>query len=54
VDTECQRPGQFGEVQLAGDKAIAAASTKLILRSNDATHATLQGIDLDIMPMGIE
>lgn len=54
VDPECQRPGQFREVQLAGDEAITTASTELIFRGNDETHATLKGIDLDIMPMGIE
>jgi len=41
-------------VQLAGNKAIATASTELIFRSDDETHATLQCIDLDIMSMGIE
>jgi hypothetical protein len=54
VDPECQRPGQLREVQLAGNEAITTASTELIFRGNDETHATLKGIDLNIMSMGIE
>jgi hypothetical protein len=54
VDATSQRPGQLRKVQLAGDEAVSTATAKLILGSDDATHSTLQGGDLYIMPMGIE
>ncbi len=54
MDATSQRPGQLRKVQLSGDKAVSTATAELILGSDDATHSTLQGGDLHIMPMGIE